>query len=108
MGIHDVVARSVVQEFESRAHAILVASDSPVERLVVTPENDGLGLLADTTGGIRSSITAAVGDLPLEEGALLQVVRREEEALWSNALVLFLAALLFGVEWWMRQRMGYL
>ena len=107
-GIHDIGARTTSQEFESRAHVILVASDSPVERLIVTPENDGLGLLADTTGGLRASITASVPELPLEEGALLQVVRREEEALWSNALVLALAALLFGVEWWMRQRMGYL
>jgi len=107
-GIHDVVAQAEVEEFESRAHGILVASDNPVERQVVTPDHDGLGLLADVTGGIRASITSAVPDLPLDDGALLQVVRREEEALWSHSLVLVFAMLLFGLEWWMRQRMGYL
>jgi hypothetical protein len=107
-GIHDVIARSEVQEFESRAHAILVASDNPLERQLVAPDHDGMGLLADITGGIRASITGDPPNLPFNDGALLQVVRREEEPLWSHPLVLALAALLLGLEWWMRQRMGYL
>jgi hypothetical protein len=46
--------------------------------------------------------------IELRPPEITRIVERRDNALWSGFDVIFLAALLFGAEWWLRRKFGYL
>jgi hypothetical protein len=87
---------------------LFVGVDINPELEHVVPDERFVSNLAKATGGKVLPLTASWKDIPLEDPTVMRVKSRTHQELWSAPWALVLAALLFGLEWWLRRRYGYL
>ena len=108
-GIYEVEAvANIVAGRQTRASDLYVGVDTNPELEQVIPDDRLVTNLAKATGGKVLPLTAGWKDIPLEEPTVMRVKSRTHQELWSAPWALMLAALFFGLEWWLRRRYGYL
>ena len=108
-GIYEVEARSdIVKGRTTTAIDLFVGADQSPELERVVGDDRLLQGLAKATGGKVLSMDAAPSEIPLEEPTVMRVKSRSHQELWSAPWALGLAVLLFGLEWWLRRKYGYL
>jgi len=112
------VAHAGIYELEARSDIVTGRTTTALDLFVGAEENpeferivgDGhlLQGLAQATGGKVLPIDADPGEIPLEEPTIMRVKSRTHQELWSAPWALGLAVALFGLEWWLRRKYGYL
>lgn len=108
-GIYEVEAlANIVAGRQTRASDLYVGVDTNPELEHVIPDDRLVNNLAKASGGKVLPLTATWRDVPMEEPTVMRVKSRTHQELWSAPWALVLAALLFGLEWWLRRRYGYL
>ena len=108
-GIYEVDAQAnIVAGRVTTAMDLFVGVDINPELEHVVPDERMVGNLAKATGGKVLPLSASWKEIPLEEPTVMRVKSRTHQELWSAPWALLLAALLFGLEWWLRRRYGYL
>lgn len=108
-GIYEIEARSdIVKGRTTTAIDLFVGADQSPEMERVVGDDRLLQGLAQATGGKVLPFDASPNDIPLEEPTVMRVKSRTHQELWSAPWALGLAVLLFGLEWWLRRRYGYL
>jgi uncharacterized membrane protein len=108
-GIYEVEVRAnIVKGRTTTAFDLFVGVDQNPELERVVGDERLVTGLAKSTGGAVLAVTAAPSEIPLEEPTVMRVKSRTHQELWSAPWALLLAALLFGLEWWLRRRFGYL
>ncbi|MFO0750983.1 MAG: hypothetical protein U1F43_35715, partial [Myxococcota bacterium] len=60
------------------------------------------------TKGAVLPFSADLSDVPLEAPTVMRVKSRTHKDLWSAPWAMALVVGLFGLEWWLRRRYGYL
>ena len=108
-GIYVVyVNADIVAGQATTAVDLFVGADQNPELERVVGDDHLVQGLAKATGGKVLPIDADPADIPLEEPTVMRVKSRTHQELWSAPWALGLAVLLFGLEWWLRRRYGYL
>jgi len=108
-GIYEIDAKaSIVVGRTTTAIDLFVGADQNPELERVVGDDRLLQGMAKASGGKVLPIDAEPGDIPLEEPTVMRVKSRTHQELWSAPWALGLAVLLFGLEWWLRRKYGYL
>ena len=89
--------------------AVLRVGQEAAERADVRPEPVLLSKIAAITGGrVLDPGKALPRDLPRRKPRIIRVDRLDFFNLWDHIVVLLLAILFLGAEWWFRRRWGYI
>ena len=120
-GTLDVVIpleRAAIYEVEARAAVVrgrlatgsdlFVGTDLNPEFETVVGDGRLLGLLAEASGGSVQSLTTETPQLDPHPPRVTRVLSRQHDELWNAPWVLGLLVALFGAEWWLRRRYGFL
>jgi len=108
-GIFEIEAKAgIVVGRTTVAIDLFVGADQNPELERVVGDDHLLQGMAKASGGKVLSIEADPNDIPLEEPTVMRVKSRTHQELWSAPWALGLAVLLFGLEWWLRRKYGYL
>lgn len=108
-GIYEVEAQAgIVVGRTTVAVDLFVGADQNPELERVVGDDRLLQGMAAATGGKVLPVDADPSEIPLEEPTVMRVKSRTHQELWSAPWALGLAVLLFGLEWWLRRRYGYL
>jgi len=108
-GLYTIEARAdLVEGRQTTAMDLLVGvnSNPKLERVVADPRF--IGSIAELSGGVLLPFDGDVDAIPIKEPTVMRVRNRAFVELWSSSWVLFALAALFGLEWWLRRRYGYL
>ena len=74
----------------------------------LTPNPEILRYLAKKSGGTWQALSDAnLADLTIPDATRIEIDKIKNQPLWDNAWALGLAILLFGLDWALRRRMGY-
>ena len=108
-GIYEIDARAqIVSGRTTTALDLFVGADQNPELERIVGDDHLLQGLARATGGKVLPFDAEPSEIPLEEPTVMRVKSRSHQELWSAPWALALAVALFGLEWWLRRRYGYL
>lgn len=108
-GVYRVRGRAMVAGRPTTASDIFLVREAATEFDEPAADETLLRRVAAASNGLYlGSASALPGDLPLEEPRVIRVDRRADVELWNRPSLLFLAFLLLGLEWVLRQRSGYL
>ncbi|MCC6622818.1 MAG: hypothetical protein IT385_16270 [Deltaproteobacteria bacterium] len=108
-GIYEVEAQAnIVAGRTTTAIDLFVGTDSKPELERVVGDARFVTNLAEATQGKVLPLSASPSDLPLEAATVMRVKSRTHKDLWSAPWALALVVGLFGLEWWLRRRYGYL
>lgn len=108
-GIYEIEARAdIVSGRTTTGIDIFVGSDSRPELDRVVGDDHLVRGLADATKGAVLPFTADLSEIPVEAPTVMRVKSRTHKDLWSAPWALAIVAGLFGLEWWLRRRYGYL
>jgi uncharacterized membrane protein len=108
-GVYRVTAKSAVAGRAVEADDIFLVREGSDELDRPAATDELLATIADATGGRHlGPATALPADLPFDEPRIVRVDRRADIELWSRPGLLFIALMLLGLEWALRQRSGYL
>ncbi len=107
-GVYELTAHAQVAGRPVEARQLFVVTEGGPERWQLVETHSPYEAVAADSGGGKLTLGDAAARLAVKRPDALQVVRRQEHPLWSSAWVLMAAVLLFGFEWWLRRRMGYL
>ncbi len=112
------VERAGIYEVEAQARVVTGRTATGVDLFVGTetnPEYDRvvgddrlLVNLAEASQGAVLGFDADLSQVPLKRPQVIRVKSRRHRELWNAPLLLLLIAGLFGIEWWLRRRYGYL
>jgi hypothetical protein len=90
------------------ASDIFLVRDAGHELDNPTGDAETLDLLAEATSGrALGEIARLPSNLAFDPPRVVRVDRRADVELWSRPGLLLLMIVLLGVEWWFRQRRGY-
>ncbi len=107
-GVYRAIASADIDGYKAEAKDVFVVSEASAELAHPAPRPEVLEALAAATGGQYLGLASKLpGDLPLGEPRIVRVDARSEVELWSMPWWLFLALLLLGIEWALRQKSGY-
>lgn len=107
-GVVEITASSkVVDRVVTGSRLVVVVENNP-ELENIVPKTDVMRLLAEASSGQTYLLTDNTFQPAFREPEILKVTKREEQDLWSGADILAIACLLFGLEWWLRRKLGYL
>lgn len=108
-GIYEIDARAdIVKGRTTTAIDLFVGADQSPELERIVGDDRLVAGLAKSSGGAVLGLDADPSDIPLEKPTVMRVKSRSHKDLWSAPWALGLAVLLFGLEWWLRRRYGYL
>ena len=108
-GIYEVDASSqVVTGRTATGMDLFVGTDTNPEFDRVVGDARLLDNLAAASKGAVFRFDADPSQLKLKEPQVIRVKSRQHKELWNAWWVLLLVAGLFGLEWWLRRRYGYL
>lgn len=108
-GIYEVEASAaVVVGRTTTGLDLFIGSESNPEYDRVVGDDQLVSALAAASGGSVHGLTGDFGELALKRPEVLRVKSRHHDELWNAPLALLLIAALFGLEWWLRRRYGYL
>lgn len=107
-GVIEIFASSKVVDRTVTGTRLVVVVENNPELENIVPKTDVTRLLAEASSGQTYLLDDDTFQPEFREPEILKVTSREEQDLWSGADVLALACLLFGLEWWLRRKLGYL
>jgi hypothetical protein len=108
-GIYEIEATAgIVVGRTTTAIDLFVGADQNPELERVVGDDRLLQGMASATGGKVLPMDADPSEIPLEEPTVMRVKSRSHQELWSAPWALTIAVFLFGLEWWLRRRYGYL
>ena len=105
-GVYDVTVRSVVAGQPIAATTVFVVSDERPEMREVRTDGRLLEAIATATGGANHTLTERNVSLRFNPPRVSDVTSRRYHERWNVPGVFALACLLFGLEWWLRRRIG--
>jgi hypothetical protein len=108
-GVHVVeVVATFAGGREVRARDLFIGAETvpELERVIADPSL--IIAAAGQTGGVVLPADASLADVPIRAPTVMRVRNRAFVELWSSGWVLLALAGLFGLEWWLRRRYGYL
>lgn len=107
-GIYRIRGTATVDGREVEATDIFLVKETGKELDQPQGDAETLQMLAQTTNGTAlGAITALPSDLRFDTPRVVRVDRRADVELWNRPGVLLLMVLLLGLEWFLRQRSGY-
>jgi hypothetical protein len=107
-GIYRVRGTATVDGREVEATDIFLVKETGKELDQPQGDPETLQMLAQITNGTAlGAITALPSDLRFDTPRVVRVDRRADVELWNRPGVLLLMVLLLGLEWFLRQRSGY-
>ena len=106
-GPWDLTATAEGREIDGDQAVFVVATD-PIELTSTAPRPEILAALAQIGNGRAQTLDDDLDDLTRKKPRLLQVNRRKDLPLWSNAWLLLLAIFAPSGEWFLRRRWGLL
>jgi hypothetical protein len=108
-GVYEVEASAnIVKGRTARGLDLFVGSDTNPELEKVVGDDRLVSGIAKSTKGALLSFAAPLDEIPMEAPTVMRVKSRSHQELWDAPYALVVAALLFGFEWWLRRRYGYL
>lgn len=108
-GIYEIEARAdIVAGRTTTGIDLFVGTDSKPELERVVGDVRLVTNLAEATKGKVLAFGSDIGEVPLEPPTVMRVKSRTHSDLWSAPWALALVVGLFGLEWWLRRRFGYL
>ncbi len=108
-GVYEVEATSnIVKGRTAKGIDLFVGSDTNPELEKVVGDDRLVSGIAKSTKGALLTFAAPLEEIPMEAPTVMRVKSRTHQELWDAPYALVLAALLFGFEWWLRRRYGYL
>ena len=108
-GVYEVEAEArVVTGRTAEGLDLFVGSDTNAEYDRVVGDARLLDNLAKASGGAVLGFDADLGAIELKSPQVIRVKSRQRHELWNAWWVLLLVGGLFGLEWWLRRRYGYL
>ena len=108
-GVYRITASATVAGRALTAGDIFLVRDSSVELEEPAGVPATLDLISSSTGGrALGPVSTLPSDLAFDLPRVVRVDQRADVELWSRPGLLFLALLLLGLEWLLRQRSGYL
>jgi hypothetical protein len=107
-GVYRVTGVATVEGRAVEASDIFLVRDAGHELDNPTGDAETLDLLAEATSGrALGEIARLPSNLAFDPPRVVRVDRRADVELWSRPGLLLLMIVLLGVEWWFRQRRGY-
>jgi hypothetical protein len=108
-GVHVVSVRGTFAAGRTvEASDLFIGAETQPELARVIADPRLLRAAAAQTGGVLLPPDAALADVPIRAPTVMRVRNRAFVELWSLPWVLAGLAALFGLEWWLRRRFGYL
>ncbi|MCB9727642.1 MAG: hypothetical protein H6744_16865 [Deltaproteobacteria bacterium] len=108
-GIYEIEASaSVVAGRRAVGTDLFVGTEVDPELETVIGDGRLVKLLAQASGGSVQSLTTAEPQVEPHPPRVTRVMSRRHDELWNAPWVFVALALLFGAEWWLRRRYGYL
>ena len=107
-GIYALEARAQLSGKEIEASdTFIVESMSPEGQRLV---GDGrlLKALSEETGGTYQTLDITLDALPLKPSPVARTTGKRQRDLWASPYVLIALVMIFGLEWWLRRRLGFL
>jgi len=105
-GIFDAEVHTLVDGRQLVDKTVIVVNDERPEMRVTGSNNRLLSAISEVTGGQSRSIGEGLDDLSLRPPRVTEVSSRKMHERWNVPAVFVLACLLFGLEWFVRHRMG--
>ncbi|MCK5690698.1 hypothetical protein KAI87_15565, partial [Myxococcota bacterium] len=91
-----------------QTETVVVVEEDSQETTALTPNPEILRYLSEKSGGSWQALgDANLADLIIPDATRIEIDRIKNQPLWDNAWALGLAILLFGLDWALRRRMGY-
>ena len=107
-GIYRVIGTATVDGREVEATDIFLLRETGKELDAPQGDAETLQLISTVTHGIALGAVAKLpSDLLFDTPRVVRVDRRADVELWNRPGVLLLMVLLLGLEWFLRQRSGY-
>ncbi len=107
-GIYRVVGTATVDGREVEASDIFLLRETGKELDAPQGDAETLQMIANATNGTALGVvTKLPSDLRFDTPRVVRVDRRADVELWNRPGVLLLMVLLLGLEWFLRQRSGY-
>jgi len=108
-GVYEVDATAhVVTGRAAEGLDLFVGSDTNPEYDRVVGDTRLLDNLAKASQGAVLGFDADLDGVPLKTPQVIRVKSRQRHELWNAWWVMLIIASLFGLEWWLRRRYGYL
>ncbi|MEE2780260.1 MAG: glutamine amidotransferase, partial [Myxococcota bacterium] len=108
-GIYEVEATaSVVSGRMAKASDLWVATERNPELEQVVGDGRLLANLAEATGGTVQSLNSEEPKIELRDPKVTRILNRKHVDLWTSPWVLMGLIGVFGTEWWLRRRFGFL
>lgn len=107
-GVYEIVARAEVGGIMREGRDLLAVEDMDPEAAAVVPVAPVMEQLAAASGGLFAPLDGAPVAIPTRPTRALEVTERRFHDVWTSPWLLLAAILLFGSEWWLRRRWGYL
>jgi hypothetical protein len=108
-GLYEIEARAdLVEGRQTTARDLFVGVDTnpELERIVADPRFPEA--MAGLTGGKSLGPSSDFDEVPVRAPTVMRVRNRAFVELWNSTWALLLFGALFGLEWWLRRRFGYL
>lgn len=88
--------------------AVFVVESRSIETARAAPRPELLRAIADATGGRAFDVNDSLADVKVVDPDVVEVDRRRNIELWDNAWALIAMIAIFGADWALRRRSGYL
>jgi uncharacterized membrane protein len=108
-GVYEVDASTeIVAGRVDRGRALFVATSRKEELNRVVGDGRLLQQLADASGGTVSVLTEEAPEVTVRPARVERVLERRHDELWASPWALMFLIAVFGLEWALRRRFGYL
>ncbi|HIA02451.1 MAG TPA: hypothetical protein EYN66_11155 [Myxococcales bacterium] len=107
-GVYDVTAVAKISGRRIEAKTVFVVSDERPEMRQVHSNTQLMDRLANATGGKSLSLSDRKLSLDFNPPRVNEVTNRRYHERWNLPGIFFLGCALFGLEWWLRRRWGFL
>ena len=108
-GIYEVTASAdVVAGRVTEGRDLFVGSGGRIEFERVVDDGAWIKALAEASGGDVHDIEKPPPSVALRPPRVSKVTHRKRHELWNSPVSIAILIALFGIEWWIRRRWGYL
>ncbi len=105
-GIFDVQVRTLIGGRQMTATTVFVVNDERPEMRDTVGTDQLLSLIAKSTEGEYRSLKQGIAGLAFQPPRVSEVISRTVHERWNVPGIFFCACILFGLEWWVRRRLG--
>ena len=107
-GIYALEARSKLGGKDAQASDRFIIEPTTMERQRLVGDDALLRALTDRTGGTYTTLDQDLESLTLKPATLARTTAQRQRDLWASPYVLVMLVIIFGLEWWLRRRLGFL